>query len=401
MVIGVPKETYPNERRVAMVPALIPSLHKAGFELLVEAGAGESAGCPDTEYQEAGAQLVASRTELFARADILLQVRTAGANPQFGDDLPLLREGQILIGLIEPLWRAEVMQQLAQRRVIAFAMELIPRISRAQSMDVLSSMATIAGYKAVLLAANHLPKMFPLMMTAAGTIQPARVFVIGAGVAGLQAIATARRLGAVVEAYDIRPAAKGEAESLGAKFVSLGIESEEAQEATGYAKAFDEAFYRRQQQLLTTVIARNDVVITTAALPGKRAPLLINAQMVRAMRPGSVIVDLAAEWGGNCELTRAGETIVEHGVTIIGAVNLASTVPFHASQLYSRNLANFLALLFKEGTLNLDDEITRSTLVTYEGEVAHPRVKENLVSRSSSPPERSEGNPETGGEPHA
>lgn len=382
MVIGVPKETYPNEQRVALIPALIPSLHKAGFEVLIEAGAGEAAGFPDTEYQEAGAHLVNSRADLFAKADILLQVRTAGANPHFDEDLPLLREGQILIGLMEPLWKAEVMPRLAERGVIAFAMELMPRISRAQSMDVLSSMAMVAGYKAVLLAASHLPKMFPLMMTAAGTVQPARVFVIGAGVAGLQAIATARRLGAVVEAYDIRPAAKGEAESLGAKFVSLGLESEEAQEATGYAKAFDEAFYRRQQQLLASVIARNDVVITTAAVPGKRAPLLINAQMVRAMRPGAVIVDLAAEWGGNCELTRAGETVVEHGVTIIGAVNLASTVPFHASQLYSRNLANFLTLLFKEGQLNLEDEITRSTLVTYQGAVVHPRVQENLTPRT-------------------
>lgn len=382
MIIGVPKETYPNEQRVALIPALIPSLHKAGFEVLIEAGAGEAAGFPDTEYQEAGAHLVNSRADLFAKADILLQVRTAGANPHFDEDLPLLREGQILIGLMEPLWKAEVMPRLAERGVIAFAMELMPRISRAQSMDVLSSMAMVAGYKAVLLAASHLPKMFPLMMTAAGTVQPARVFVIGAGVAGLQAIATARRLGAVVEAYDIRPAAKGEAESLGAKFVSLGLESEEAQEATGYAKAFDEAFYRRQQQLLASVIARNDVVITTAAVPGKRAPLLINAQMVRAMRPGAVIVDLAAEWGGNCELTRAGETVVEHGVTIIGAVNLASTVPFHASQLYSRNLANFLTLLFKEGQLNLEDEITRSTLVTYHGAVVHPRVQENLTPRT-------------------
>ena len=382
MVLGVPKETYPNEQRVALIPALVSSLHKAGFEVLIETGAGEAAGFPDTEYQEAGAHLVSSRAELFAKADILLQVRTAGANPHFDDDLPLMREGQILIGLMEPLWKAEVMPRLAQRGVTAFAMELMPRISRAQSMDVLSSMASIAGYKAVLLAASHLPKMFPLMMTAAGTIQPARVFVIGAGVAGLQAIATAKRLGAVVEAYDIRPAARGEAESLGAKFVSLGLESEEAQEATGYAKAFDEAFYRRQQQLLASVTARNDVVITTAAVPGKRAPLLVNAQMVRAMRPGSVIVDLAAEWGGNCELTRAGETIVEQGVTIIGAVNLASTVPFHASQLYSRNLANFLTLLLKEGQLNLEDEVTRSTLVTYQGEVVHPRVKENLASKT-------------------
>jgi NAD(P) transhydrogenase subunit alpha len=228
---------------------------------------------------------------------------------------------------MEPLWRGEVMPQLAQRGVTAFALELMPRISRAQSMDVLSSMATVVGYKAVLLAATHLPRMFPLLMTAAGTLQPARVFVIGAGVAGLQAIATARRLGAIVEGYDIRPAVKQEVESLGAKFVSLGLESEEAQEATGYARAFDEAFYRRQQQLLTSVIARNDVVITTAMVPGQRAPLLITREMVRTMRPGSILIDLAAEWGGNCELTRPGETITEYGVTIMGPVNLASTVP--------------------------------------------------------------------------
>jgi H+-translocating NAD(P) transhydrogenase subunit alpha len=380
MVIGVPKETYPGERRVAMIPALLPSLHKAGFEVWVEAGAGESASFPDSEYQDGGAHLTPSRDEIFAQADIILQVRTAGSNPRFEEDLPRLRSGQILVGLMEPLWKAEVMPQLAQRGVTAFALELMPRISRAQSMDVLSSMATIVGYKAVLLAAVHLPRMFPLLMTAAGTIQPTRVFVIGAGVAGLQAIATARRLGAIVEGYDIRPAVKQEVESLGAKFVSLGLESEEAQEATGYARAFDEAFYRRQQQLLTSVIARNDVVITTAMVPGQRAPLLITREMVRTMRPGSILIDLAAEWGGNCELTRPGETITEYGVTIMGPVNLASTVPFHASQLYSRNLANFLHLLFKEGRLNLEDEITRSTLVTYEGEVVHARVKDKLQS---------------------
>jgi len=383
MVIGVPKETYPGEQRVAMIPALLPSLHKAGFEVWLETGAGEAAGFPDAEYQEGGAHLTPSRDELFAKADIILQVRTAGANPHFDADLPRLRSGQILVGLMEPLWRAEVMPQLAQRGVIAFAMELMPRISRAQSMDVLSSMATVVGYKAVLLAATHLPRMFPLLMTAAGTLQPTRVFVIGAGVAGLQAIATARRLGAIVEGYDIRPAVKQEVESLGAKFVSLGLESEEAQEATGYARAFDEAFYRRQQQLLTSVIARNDVVITTAMVPGQRAPLLITREMVRTMRPGSIVIDLAAEWGGNCELTRPGETFTEYGVTIMGPVNLASTIPFHASQLYSRNIANFLNLLFKEGRLNLEDEITRSTLVTYEGEIVHARVKDKLQSLSA------------------
>jgi NAD(P) transhydrogenase subunit alpha len=383
MVIGVPKETYPGEQRVAMIPALLPSLHKAGFEVWLESGAGEAAGFPDAEYQEGGAHLTPSRDELFAKADIILQVRTAGSNPRFEEDLPRLRSGQILVGLMEPLWKAEVMPQLAQRGVTAFALELMPRISRAQSMDVLSSMATIVGYKAVLLAAVHLPRMFPLLMTAAGTIQPTRVFVIGAGVAGLQAIATARRLGAIVEGYDIRPAVKQEVESLGAKFVSLGLESEEAQEATGYARAFDEAFYRRQQQLLTSVIARNDVVITTAMVPGQRAPLLITREMVRTMRPGSILIDLAAEWGGNCELTRPGETITEYGVTIMGPVNLASTIPFHASQLYSRNLANFLHLLFKEGRINLEDEITRSTLVTYEGEVVHARVKDKLQSLSA------------------
>jgi NAD(P) transhydrogenase subunit alpha len=394
MVIGVPRETYPGEQRVAMIPALLPSLHKAGFEVWIESGAGEAAGFPDPEYQDSGAHLMPSRDELFAKADILLQVRMAGANPRFNEDLPRLRSGQILVGLMEPLWRAEVMPQLAQRGVTAFAMELMPRISRAQSMDVLSSMATIVGYKAVLLTASHLPRMFPLLMTAAGTLQPARVFVIGAGVAGLQAIATARRLGAIVEGYDIRPAVKQEVESLGAKFVSLGLESEEAQEATGYARAFDEAFYRRQQQLLTSVIARNDVVITTAMVPGQRAPLLITREMVRTMRPGSILIDLAAEWGGNCELTRAGETITEYGVTIMGPVNLASTIPFHASQLYSRNIANFLNLLFKEGRLNLEDEITRSTLVTYEGEIVHPRVKEKIQSLSPSGQEGHSGGDE-------
>lgn len=383
MIVGVPKETMPGERRVALVPGVLASLAKSGMEILVEAGAGESAGFLDAAYVEKGARIAATRAEVFAAADVIVQVRSAGANPErAGDDLPLLRQGQVVIGSVEPLLGAAAARAAAERGATLFAMELMPRITRAQSMDSLSSMATIAGYKAVLLAAATLPKLFPMMMTAAGTIQPAHVFVIGAGVAGLQAIASSRKLGARVQAYDVRPAVKEQVESLGAKFVELPLETSAAEDKGGYAKAQDEAFYRRQRDMMSKVVAGSDVVITTAAIPGKKSPVLVTADMVAGMAPGSVIVDLAAERGGNCELTKADETVVAHGVTIIGPTNLPATVPYHASQMYAKNIATFLLHLVKDGTLQLnrDDEIIRETLVATGGEVVHPRVVEALAA---------------------
>ncbi|HET9469316.1 MAG TPA: Re/Si-specific NAD(P)(+) transhydrogenase subunit alpha [Vicinamibacterales bacterium] len=371
MQIGVPVEQFPGERRVALVPASIAPLKKAGFDVLIERGAGERAGFPDSAYQEKGAQIAASRADVFA-ADVLLQVRTG--------DVPLMRQGQVVVGMADPLGSPEAVRDLAARGVTAFALELIPRITRAQSMDVLSSMATIAGYKAVLLAADALPRMFPLLTTAAGTITPAHVFIVGVGVAGLQAIATARKLGAVVEAYDVRPAVKEQVQSVGAKFVELPLETGQAEDKGGYAKAQDEAFYQRQREMMTRVVAANDVVITTAVVPGKKAPVLVTAAMVRGMAPGSVIVYLAAERGGNCELTRADQVIVESGVTILGPTNLPSTVPYHASQMYAKNVTTFLLHLVKDGAVKLDpnDEITRDTLIAKDGEVANARVRQAL-----------------------
>jgi NAD(P) transhydrogenase subunit alpha len=379
MTIGVPKETFPGEQRVAVVPAVVPPLVKAGHQVLVEAGAGLAAGFPDQEYVDRGARLVASRAELFAQSDVVLQVRGLGTNPEAGRaDLPLLRRGQVVIGFLEPLLAREAVTALADRGVTACAMELIPRITRAQAMDALSSMATVAGYKAVLLAACELPRMFPMMMTAAGTVAPAHVFVVGAGVAGLQAIATAKRLGAKVEAYDVRPAVKDQVQSLGAKFVELPLETADTEDKGGYAKALDEAFYRRQREMMARVVAHSDVVITTAAVPGKKAPVLVTAEMVAGMRPGSVVLDLAAERGGNCELTRPNERVVAHGVVVLGPTNLASTVPYHASQMYAKNITTFLAHLAKNGRIDttVDDEIVRETLVTAGGEIVHPRVRE-------------------------
>jgi NAD(P) transhydrogenase subunit alpha len=381
MIIGIPQETFPGERRVAMVPRAMAALQKAGLEVVVEAGAGEAAGFADREYVEKGARLATSRAELFASADVILQVRTLGGNPEAGrSDLALLRAGQLLVGFAEPLSAPEAARELAELGVTSFAMELMPRITRAQSMDALSSMATVAGYKAVVMAAAALPRLFPMLMTAAGTIAPARVLVIGAGVAGLHAIATARRLGAVVSAYDVRPAVKEQVESVGAKFVSLPLDSSGAEGQGGYARQMDESFYRRQRELMTEVLKESDVVISTAAVPGQKAPILITGEMVAGMASGSVIVDLAAERGGNCELTRPGETVVEHGVTILGPLNLAATVPYHASQLYARNAVTFLTHLVRKGelVLDLDDEITRETLVTRQGEVLHPRVRQLL-----------------------
>ncbi len=372
--VGIPKETYPGEKRVALIPANISQFKKAGAEVIIQSGAGEEAGYPDSEYVKNGAEVVKSREEVFAKADVILQVRALGANPEEGlKDIPLMREKQILIGFMEPFFAKNMIEEVAKKGVISFALELLPRISRAQNMDVLSSMATISGYKAVILAAGYLPKMFPMLTTAAGTILPANVFVIGAGVAGLQAIATAKRLGAVVRAYDIRPATKQEVESLGAKFIELGLESEEAQDQRGYAKDMGEEFYRRQREMLAKVIAESDVVISTAAVLGKRAPILITEEMVKGMRPGSIIVDIAAERGGNCELTKPGEVVEKYGVTIIGPVNIPSTVPYHASQMYSKNITNFCMLFIKNGeiNINLNDDILSSTLLTKDGSVAN------------------------------
>jgi len=388
MIVGVPQEVFPGEQRVALVPGDVPTLKKLGVEVLIESGAGLRAGFPDEQYVERGARVVASRAEVFAAADVLFQVRAGGAAPlQAEGDLPLLRAGQTILAFLDPLWDPRQVAALAERGVSALAMELVPRISRAQSMDALSSMATIAGYKASILAALHLPRMFPMLMTAAGTINPARVFVIGAGVAGLQACAHAKRMGARVEAYDVRAAVKEQVESVGARFVELPLETGDSEDKGGYARAQGEEFYRRQRQLMREVVARNDAVISTASIPGKRAPVLITRDMVAGMQPGSVIVDLAAEHGGNCELTRPNEIVVEYGVTIIGPTNIASTVPNHASQLYSRNLVNLLKLAVKDGRLALDtdDEIVRETLVAHNGAITNPRLRELLTQTNTVP----------------
>ncbi len=377
MIIGVPKETFPGERRVALVPQSTKALNKLKVDLVVEAGAGESAGYLDQAYRDAGAEIVNSRDELFNRANIVAMVRAATANPEQGAaDIALLREGQCFIAQCDPLWDPAATVSLAERKALVFALELVPRITRAQSMDVLSSMATISGYKAVLLAANHSPQMFPMMTTAAGTLTPARVFIMGAGVAGLQAIASARRLGAVVSAYDVRPDVKEQVQSLGCKFIEMDLQGAEGE--GGYAKEMGEEFYKKQRELMLKIVAESDVVITTAAIPGKKAPVLVTAEMVEAMPAGSVIVDLAAERGGNCELTKANETVVAHGVTIIGPANLPSEVPKHASQMYSNNVTTFLKSIVKDGKLMIDmtDEVVAGTLVTHRGKCVHPKVRE-------------------------
>jgi H+-translocating NAD(P) transhydrogenase subunit alpha len=381
MIVGVPRESYPGERRVALVPAALPNLAKAGLQVVIEAGAGASAGYPDSEYADKGAKLAASRAEVFAEAEIIAQVLCHGSNDKTGQaDLPLLRGGQILVGFLRPLGALDTLKEVAATGVTSFAVELMPRTTRAQSMDALSSMATICGYKAVVMAADTLPRIFPMLTTAAGTITPGRVLIIGAGVAGLQAIATARRLGAVASAYDMRPAAKEQVQSLGGRFVELPIEAKDAQDARGYGTAQNEEFYRKQRELLGDAVAANDVVITAAVVPGKKSPVLVTKEMVARMAPGSVIVDLAAERGGNCELTSGGETILAQGVTIIGQFNLASSVPYHASQMYARNLTAFLLNLVKDGQVHFNeaDEIHRETLLTRDGEIVNARVREFL-----------------------
>jgi NAD(P) transhydrogenase subunit alpha len=379
MIVGVPRESFPGERRVALVPAAIPNLTKAGLEVVVEAGAGMAAGYPDADYTAKGAKIIAERAEVFRAADIVLQILCYGSNDKTGKaDVPFFKHDQVLIGFLRPLGSLETIQEIASKGVTSFSVELMPRTTRAQSMDVLSSMGTICGYKAVVLAADTSPRIFPMLTTAAGTITPGRVLVIGAGVAGLQAIATARRLGAMASAYDLRPAAKEQVQSLGGRFVELPIEAKDAEDARGYARAQDETFYKRQRDLLGKVVAESDVVISAAVIPGKKPPILVTKEMVASMAPGSVIVDLAGERGGNCELTRPGEIVVEYGVTIIGWFNLASTVPYHASQMYARNVSAFLVHLVKEGKLQLnkEDEIIRETMLTRGGEVVNARVRE-------------------------
>ena len=347
--------------------------------MVVEVGAGEQAGYPDAAYVDKRAKILSDRASVFTAADIIVQVLCYGSNDVTGKaDLPLLRRNQVLLGFLRPFGSADVIQEIAAAGVTSFSVELVPRTTRAQSMDALSSMGTICGYKAVLLAAETSIRIFPMMTTAAGTITPARVFVIGAGVAGLQAISTARRLGAVASAYDMRVASKEQVQSLGGRFVELPIEAKDAQDARGYGTAQDETFYARQRELLTRVVAESDVVITAAVIPGKKSPVLITADMVKGMAPGSVIVDLASERGGNCELTRTGETVRQYGVTIIGAINLASSVPYHSSQMYARNISTFLAYMMKDGKLQLNqqDEIIRETMVTHGGEIVNTRVRD-------------------------
>jgi NAD(P) transhydrogenase subunit alpha len=378
MILGVPKETFAGERRVAIAPQSVAAFIKGGVDVVVESGAGEAAGFPDAAYTGVNAR-IGSRADAYA-ADILACVRVSADAPY--------RKDQVVIGFSDPLSDKALTQSVAAKGATLFSMEMVPRITRAQSMDALSSMATIAGYKAVLLAADALPRMFPMLMTAAGTLTAARAFVIGAGVAGLQAIATAKRLGARVEAYDVRPAVKEQIQSLGARFLELPLEAGDAQDAGGYAKAQDESFYRRQRELMAKTLAATDVVITTAAIPGKKSPVLITEDAVKGMPPGSVIVDLAAERGGNCELTRANETIVAHGVTIMGPTNLPATIPYHASQMYSRNILTLVQHLAPrakgdDGKLtgpatlafNMDDEITRETMMTRGGDVVNARAK--------------------------
>lgn len=381
MIVAVPKETVDGEKRVALIPERVQVLVKAGAVVRVEVGAGEAAGYPDAAYAEAGAELLADAAQVIAGADVVLQVNTYAANRSArANDLAQLSAGQVVIGLADPLRAGDRVAEMAARGLTVFGLEMIPRITRAQAMDVLSSMATITGYKAVLSAADRLPRFFPMLMTAAGTVKPARVFVIGAGVAGLQAIATAKRLGAVVSAYDVRPEVAEQVHSVGGKFLTLALDADDAQDAGGYAKDQDEAFYERQRALMAKTVGSSDVVITSAAIPGRQAPTLITAEMVATMPPGSVIVDLVAEYGGNCELSRAGETVVEHGVTILGPSNLAAEIPFHASQMFARNLTNFLGLITADGALAIDmeDEIVKGSLLCHDGSVVHPRLRDEL-----------------------
>lgn len=375
MRITVPRETFPGERRVALIPASVPVLVKAGMEVAVEKGAGSAAGFTDEQYEAKGAKIVADRNELFS-TDVVLQIRISQLD---SDDKYPYRSGQVVIGMADPLNATQQLQEIGKKGITLFSLELIPRSTRAQSMDVLSSMATIVGYKAVLMAADRITKIFPMLMTAAGTVNASKVFVIGAGVAGLQAIATAKRLGAVVSAYDVRPAVKEQIQSLGGKFVELELETNSSEDKGGYAQEMGEEFYRKQRELLTKVASESDAIISTAAIPGKKAPLLITSDAVARMTPGSVIVDLA----GNCELTKMGETVVENSVTIVAPSNPASEIPTHASQMYSKNISNFLLNLVKDGKIeiNLEDEIIADTLVLRDGEMVNSRIQQLLTGK--------------------
>lgn len=382
MIIGIPSEIKTGEQRVAMSPANVQSLTDKSVKVLLQADAGSAAGYPDAEYTAAGATITANRAEIFASADIILQVQSFGSNNENSDDdLASLRKGQLVIGMMDPLASPQAAQAVAEKGASAIALELVPRISRAQSMDVLSSMATLAGYKAILMGASAAPRIFPMLMTAAGTLQPARVLIMGVGVAGLQACATAKRLGAVVEAYDVRPAAREQILSVGAKPVELDLDTGESEGAGGYAKEQGEDFLRRQRELMTEVVAQQDIIITTAAIPGAKSPILVTEDMVKAMKPGSVIVDLAAERGGNCDLTEQGQTVVAHDVTILGPENIPSDLAFHASQMYGKNMQTLLELILDdEGNLSLDfnDEIVAGTVVAHQGEVPHAHMRKLL-----------------------
>ncbi len=377
MKVGIPKETFPGERRVAISPASLPALAKSGIEVLLETGAGEQAGYPDSAYVNKGATIASSRAAVFA-ADAIAQVRAAGENLANGqDDLQWMRPGQWIIASCDALSNRDASEAIAKTGASLFALELIPRITRAQSMDILSSQATIAGYRAVLTAAMELHKMFPMMMTAAGTLTAAKIFVLGAGVAGLQAIATSKRMGGIVYGYDLRTACREQVESLGGKFVELQIANSNSEDKGGYAKAMDEDFYRQQREQLAKTVAQCDVVITTAAIPGRKSPLLVTADAVRSMQPGSVVIDLAAQRGGNCELTQADQRIIDSGVTILGPTNIASDAAYHASLMFGNNVTKFLQNMVKAGqaNVNMEDEIVRETMVTRDGQIVHPKLQ--------------------------
>jgi NAD(P) transhydrogenase subunit alpha len=388
MQIGVPRETIPGEARVALTPDVIPQLIKFGHQVMVEHGAGDAAGFTDEAYRTAGAQIVDDSAALYTAAEMLLKIQRpsiAGAGGSSQAEIDSINEGAVLIGLLQPAGDPEFFRRAAARKITALSMELVPRTTRAQMMDALSSQSTVAGYKAVLLAANALQKFFPMLMTAAGTVRPARVLVIGAGVAGLQAIATARRIGAVVEAFDTRPVVKEQVQSLGATFIELGVDHEQAQDAGGYARELSEEHIQKEKQLIHERAAQADVIITTALIPGKRAPVLVSAATVAAMRPGSVIVDLAGEQGGNCELTVPGETVVRDRVTIIAPLHISSELAFHASQMYARNVTALIGLLAPDGklALNLDDDIISAVCMTANGEIRHGPTRDRLAAQSS------------------
>jgi NAD(P) transhydrogenase subunit alpha len=382
MKIAIPKEILSGERRVAATPETVDKMVKAGLDVWVESEAGQGSFISNADYEKAGAKIATSSTSLLADADIVLKVQRPVLNEKVGEhEAHMMKEGAVLICLLQPMSFPEPVQKLATKKVSAFALDLIPRITRAQRMDILSSMSSIAGYKAVLIAANAFGKLIPMMTTAAGTLPPAKVLILGAGVAGLQAIATAKRLGATVEAFDTRPAVKEQVQSLGAVFVELELGHEQAEDAGGYAKELSAEFYKKEKELIHQHVKTADIVITTALIPGKKAPVLITAEMVKDMKKGSVILDMAVEQGGNCELSKLGQEVIEHGVTILGATNLPSDVPVHASQMFAKNLLNFLLHLYvnKELKLDLNDEITKGALVTHKGEIVNPKVKEMVT----------------------